>query len=373
MGKKSKRRERNPPTPLKPTEALNQSQRLQRALTQEPVDIATILHEAHFHGLPETVRPSCWLALLHLRQEDIREPVAQGKHREENIVSGDVARSMWSWGTHEHSTHDRARYREQLSTIINSVLSQNPENCYYQGYHDVATVLLMCTANVSQSHTMLERLSQTYLREAMRPTLEVVVQELRLLLILVQKEHRQLFAFLHRGLPDQEPFFAVSWLLTWFAHNIESPPELLRLFDFFLSSHPLMPLYFSTVLILTHAEEILQQPCDMPSIHQLVKNLYLRITADTVEGYLEFSRELFAKHRPYDLLAKRSVTAPLSKDSLLLDFPYSWMNEEHRQWLAAHHQTNERPATWLSSAIPYLIAAITLASAVYAATYYNDI
>lgn len=44
------------------------------------------------------------------------------------------------------------------------MLTKNPELHYYQGYHDVATVLLMCTKNVQKAHAMLERLSVGYFR-----------------------------------------------------------------------------------------------------------------------------------------------------------------------------------------------------------------
>ena len=43
------------------------------------------------------------------------------------------------------------------------------------------------------------------------------------------------------------PFFALSWFITWFAHNLQSLAQISRLFDLLLASHPLMPLYVSAV------------------------------------------------------------------------------------------------------------------------------
>ena len=40
-----------------------------------------------------------------------------------------------------------------------------------------------------------------------------------------------------------------SWYMTWFAHDVPSLPQIARLFDLFLSSHPLMPLYLAAVAI----------------------------------------------------------------------------------------------------------------------------
>lgn len=40
-----------------------------------------------------------------------------------------------------------------------------------------------------------------------------------------------------------------SWYMTWFAHDVPSLSQIARLFDLFLSSHPLMPLYVAAVAI----------------------------------------------------------------------------------------------------------------------------
>ena len=37
--------------------------------------------------------------------------------------------------------------------------------------------------------------------------------------------------------------------MTWFAHDVPSLAQIARLFDLFLSSHPLMPLYVAAVAI----------------------------------------------------------------------------------------------------------------------------
>lgn len=43
------------------------------------------------------------------------------------------------------------------------------------------------------------------------------------------------------------PYFALSWLITWFAHNVPALEQITRLFDLFLASHPLMPLYIAVI------------------------------------------------------------------------------------------------------------------------------
>lgn len=45
------------------------------------------------------------------------------------------------------------------------------------------------------------------------------------------------------------PFFALGWFITWFAHSVDSLQHISRLFDLFMASHPLMPLYVTAVVI----------------------------------------------------------------------------------------------------------------------------
>lgn len=40
-------------------------------------------------------------------------------------------------------------------------------------------------------------------------------------------------------------YFSLSWLITWFSHDIADADIVCRLFDFFMASHPIMPMYCS--------------------------------------------------------------------------------------------------------------------------------
>ena len=51
--------------------------------------------------------------------------------------------------------------------------------------------------------------------------------------------------------------FAVSWLLTWFAHSLENLDDVSRLFDAFLGSDPLTPLYVGAAAVVADRETLL--------------------------------------------------------------------------------------------------------------------
>ena len=44
------------------------------------------------------------------------------------------------------------------------------------------------------------------------------------------------------------PHFALSWVLTWFSHDLDDISLICRLYDVCLSGHPLMSLYLATAV-----------------------------------------------------------------------------------------------------------------------------
>ena len=47
---------------------------------------------------------------------------------------------------------------------------------------------------------------------------------------------------------DVGTIFALSWLITWYGHVISEHKYVVRLFDFFVATHPLMPLYIAAAM-----------------------------------------------------------------------------------------------------------------------------
>jgi len=72
-----------------------------------------------------------------------------------------------------------------------------------------------------------------------------------------------------------EPFFALSWIITWFSHDVRDTALVKRLFDFFIVSHPLMPVYMSIAMVLHpfNRMEVLEAECDFASVHRALAQL----------------------------------------------------------------------------------------------------
>jgi hypothetical protein len=112
-----------------------------------------------------------------------------------------------------------------------------------QGLHEIGAVLLVHVGE-SYAYSMLQRLVCTHLRDSTREVLDAVTESLDLLHVLVSRVDKPLA--LHFKRKQLHPHYFISWMITWFAHNVDS--ELLpRLFDLFLASHPLMPMYLYVV------------------------------------------------------------------------------------------------------------------------------
>lgn len=44
------------------------------------------------------------------------------------------------------------------------------------------------------------------------------------------------------------PYYALSWILTWFSHDFEDYQKVVRLFDVFVSSQALMPVFTASAV-----------------------------------------------------------------------------------------------------------------------------
>jgi len=98
--------------------------------------------------------------------------------------------------------------------------------------------------------------------------------------------------------------------MTWYAHDVTSLADAARLFDLFLSSHPLMPLYVAAVAIRHNRHKILEyKHDDGPMVYAVLKGLkVLGPTEDgqqlTADELAQQAVTLYQQIKPVDLLQK---------------------------------------------------------------------
>jgi hypothetical protein len=91
---------------------------------------------------------------------------------------------------------------------------------------------------------VLLQISKSHLRDCLQTNFLQLQTTLRLTIMpLLAKLDPAVHAHLFQA--EMEPFFALSWVITWFSHEIRDTELVKRLFDAFIVSHPLFPIYVS--------------------------------------------------------------------------------------------------------------------------------
>ncbi|XP_057333825.1 TBC1 domain family member 20 isoform X2 [Microplitis mediator] len=182
----------------------------------------------------------------------------------------DVARSG-SHLPHNATKSEIDTFHNELTKIICWVLHKHPNMNYYQGYNDVAATVLIVMGLKPGLH-VLEKISIEFLERFMEQTMEKVNQELFYIFALLERVHPSLLEHLENV--ELFPHFALAEYTTWYAHKYSENRSLLhRLFDFFLSSPLLMPLYLSTIIVAHRANEIFNTTPDMGHTHKVLCTL----------------------------------------------------------------------------------------------------
>eukprot|EP00798_Chlamydomonas_sp_ICE-L_P029675 gene29675-5089_t len=301
-------------------ELRNETIRLINDALENPRDLSRLRKLAAVRGLVNhQLRCKCWPLLLgvdpctaDVAWTHLGDEIA---HRDSRVVAVDVERSLWSF-TQGMSDEDRGVKREQLQRLLNiNVVSHGANNVhYYQGLHDIASVLLMVLGEQAALPS-LRHLSICHLRDCTRPDLDAVLELLSLLYPLLSSADPELAdVMILSGLP---PYFALSWFITWFAHDTPTLDEAARLFDLFLSSHPLMPLYLGAVAVRSHRSELLACDNEMPELHTRIVKMHLtrHLSVDTL---VVQALQLYRDAPPYSLVRRagcpmRLCVAPNAK------------------------------------------------------------
>lgn len=272
--------------------------RIQKVLSSDPLDLEALKDLAISCGglMDDTLRREAWPLLMGLGrgEPEAKKPemeVVEG-HKDFQQVVLDVKRTLKRFPPGIEDSR-RVILMDQLIVLIIRVLMRHPHLYYYQGYHDVAITFLLVTGE-DMGFRLVERLSITHLKEFMGPTMEKTNYYLTYLYPILERANRTLYDCLVKSGVDT--MFCLPWLITWFAHTLSDYRHVVRLYDFFLASHELMPMYIATAIVLQKEKELLaeeeQEVCAIFSI--------LSKDPDNLpfEDILVKARELYEKYPP---------------------------------------------------------------------------
>ncbi|SAM04668.1 hypothetical protein [Absidia glauca] len=88
----------------------------------------------------------------------------------------------------------------------------------------------------------------------MLDSFDPISKQLRLMMSIIEYEDLELMTFMERY--NVMPFYALSWVLTWFSHDLTDLRKITRLFDLFIASSVMMPLYVASAMTLLRKDEL---------------------------------------------------------------------------------------------------------------------
>ena len=260
--------------PYEPTMDVRVAQ-IERLLTTQPVDLDALFTVSRLPGgfLTNDLRRRVWPKFLGINRYDTPNFMASADKEPPQQIRCDVERSFWGF------KHCKAwpveileSKRELLTNMLTATLNRNPGLQYYQGFHDITVVFIeIFEDDPDLAYSLVETVSLHFLKDFMGEDFHTVTNTLPLILQIINKVDVKLFAFLSKALT--EPYFATSWLITWFSHDVKDMDTVARVFDGLITSHPLFCLYVSTAIVLSCKDEIFSMECEMSQIHNYLVNV----------------------------------------------------------------------------------------------------
>ncbi|XP_077428664.1 TBC1 domain family member 20 isoform X1 [Vanacampus margaritifer] len=317
-----------------------------QALQTSPADVAALRRMAISEGglLTDEIRCQVWPRLLNvppniLEQEP--ETVERDNNKDYNQVLLDVQRSLRRFPP-GMPDEQREGLQEELIDIILRVLKRNPQLHYYQGYHDIVVTFLLVVGE-RLATALVEKLSTHHLRDFMDPTMDNTKHILNYLMPIIERVNPEVHDFMQQA--EVGTVFALSWLITWFGHVLSDFRHVVRLYDFFLACHPLMPIYFAAVIVLHREEEVLECECDMAMVHHLLSQIPQDLPYETL---ISRAGDLFVQFPPSEL-AREAASHDCMATTTFKDFdlastqqrPDSVLHRRRRQLQQQQQQQQE--------------------------------
>ena len=243
-----------------------------------------------------------------------------------------------------------------LTQIIISALVSKSTLSYYQGFHDIASVIYvnLPTKPELASH-ILRRLSKSHLRDAMKEDFSCVLSFLEitffpLLQVLDEELHDYLIV------KELGPTVFLNWMITLFAHDVHNSQAASRIMDALLASHQLLPLYLTMAFLTfpTNRQRIFATDgSDGAMLHATVTGLASELSHEfdpdpklagfTIQEMLE-DAITYMSRAPPDTLQTLARDYDLGQNESLLNFGNSIaLFKPPQKWALA----DTEPADWV--------------------------
>ncbi|KAJ8303463.1 hypothetical protein KUTeg_019859 [Tegillarca granosa] len=273
-------KEKSPTHKHSPSDGLSlkkKTSRIKKVLSSDNVDPAKLKEFAISRGglLNDEIRKQAWPKLLNVNVNDIpKKPDAEvlKGHRDYNQVVLDVNRTLKRFPPAE------------------------------SGYHDICVTFLLVVGE-DLAFALVDTLSLNHLRDFMDSNMDRTKHMLNYLYPIIGKSNPDLREFLECS--EVGTVFCLSWLITWYGHVLNDLRHIVRLYDFFIACHPLMPIYLAAAIVLYREEEILSNECEMCVLHGLLSKIPDNLP---FEQLISKAGDLFLQYPPPDLANEAVLT-----------------------------------------------------------------
>lgn len=188
---------------------------------------------------------------------------------------------------------------DKLISLIISILIEHPQLQYYQGFHDVClTLLLLSEQDEHKAFDKVNKLTKTHFSVFMQPTMFETQEYLDMILIVIGYLDAELEQRMNAA--EVGSIFALSWVITWFSHEIKDREDLDKLFKYFEKRDTHMIIYFCACMVVTNADEIKRLPLDMASMHQFLCRIPKQENLP-LEKWIKVADEIFTNKPPIEL------------------------------------------------------------------------
>ena len=229
------------------------------------------------------------------------------KHPDYEQVEKDVKRSYGDLGSDPELQKHK---REQLKRVIMSILERHKDLHFYQGFHYIAMVVLKF-AREPLAMLFLERLAIGPLFYMFQKQVNGLVSVLNMLFPLLALKDPEYSEYLEDNTVG--PSVVMPYIITWFTQAAPTKDIAFHLLDFFVVSHPIMPLYTVAVLLLEKKEQLIHAESDQ--MQELIQDLMKDIDVDSC---IQKSMELYQEFPPV-VVFERNPTLTIARELNILD------------------------------------------------------
>lgn len=262
------------------------------------------------------------------RVSKLKQIENESKYRDKKQIMLDVNRAFVHFPK-DLKAKEKTIKQIELSKVILYSLKDHSYLHYYQGYHDICSLLLLVLGE-DIAKPCAEILALYWLREYMKETLEPTLEVMSFLYPILKYADPKIYKLVYNNMIP--PYFSISWVITWCIHDLKDTSEMERIFDFFISNNPIMPIYFAAAVILTQKEKLYKRfpqisnenskskedddtdpDTAMPNfavVHQFLTNLLPIATQTnnvTVDSAVELAWNLYEQYPLKFLMKKESI------------------------------------------------------------------